>query len=68
MSKTLASYDLKEISNGIHGESKYYINNKKVERSEFQNLKDRAISSGVYGPASNAQVNGKWIFYTTVRV
>lgn len=61
----LKSIDLLESSDGIHGASKYFANEKRVSHEQFQAIKASAVRLECF---SNSQVNGVWNFYSVARV
>jgi hypothetical protein len=62
---TLQSIDLREESQGIHGAPRYFADNRKVTREQFQAIKNSAVRLECL---SNSQVNGVWNFYSVARI
>ena len=61
--------ELKEVhTGGLHLGIKYYANNKKVDRMEYNQLKGLGIANDSYSCAWNKQYAGVWSFYCTVKV
>ena len=61
--------ELKEVhTGGLHLGIKYYANNKKVDRVEYNQLKVMGIANNSYSSAWNQQNAGVWSFYCTVKV